>query len=163
MKRKFLFTALIVLLGIVLSACAGSSETTPTPWETDPPVPPGGGEWGPVPHPDLVISHIAVYPAQPQSGQPFTLNVYVSNEGEAPSGEYDLYIGIDDVSRGLSYPLEGDRRGGLQPGENVHVYGSQNVMVNHPGSHQVWVEIVPWQFEDGNDDNNMVGWQFMVK
>lgn len=110
-----------------------------------------------------MISHIAVYPAQPQSGQLFTLNVYVANEGEALSGEYDLYIGIEDISRSLSYPLEADRRGGLQPGENVPVYSSQNVMVNHAGSHQVWVEIVPWQFEDGNDGNNVAGWQFMVK
>jgi hypothetical protein len=163
MKRIILFTTFFVLLVPLISACSESVEQSPTPWGTNPPVPPGGGEWGPAPHPDLRISEIQVFPAQPQSGQPFTINVYVANEGEAPSGEYDLYIGINDVSQGLSYPLESDRRGGLQPGENVPVYSSQNVMVNYPGSHQVWVEVVPWQFEDGNDNNNTAGWQFTVK
>ena len=163
MKRIILFATLIVLLATMISACSESVEQSPTPWGTNPPIPPGGGEWGPAPHPDLVISHIAVYPAQPQSGQFFTLNVSVANEGEAPSGEYDLYIGVEDISRGITYPLEGDRRGGLQPGEDIPVYSSQNVIVNHSGSHQVWVEIVPWQFEDGNDNNNTAGWQFTVK
>jgi len=51
--------------------------------------------------PDLNISGINVYPSQPQAGSSFHINVYVSNEGDAPSGECLLEVTIIDVPSGL--------------------------------------------------------------
>ena len=129
------------------------------------PQPPGGNEQPPKPDPlpDLSISAIEVFPAQPQSGQHFTLNVYVKNAGQAQSGEYDLAIFIRDVSRGSTYPVGTFRAGRLHPGDNVVAYSSSDRLVNDPGSYQVHVEINPWLFEDGNNQNNEAIWAFTVK
>jgi len=110
-----------------------------------------------------VISAIEVFPGQPQAGQHFAVNVYVKNAGQAPSGEYDLAIFIKDVSRGSIYPVGTFRKEGLQPGENIAAYSSTDRLVNDPGSYQVHVEIQPFLFEDGNDQNNTAIWAFTVK
>lgn len=118
----------------------------------------GGGGGGDTPEsvPDLMVSAIEVFPAQPQSGQSFSLNVYVTNVGQAPSGEYDVAINIEDISRGSVYPIGTFRQGPMNPEEDYCVYSSANVLVNFPGGHQVNVEIIPFQFEDGDPSNNSV-------
>jgi hypothetical protein len=104
--------------------------------------------------PDLTVSAIEVYPAQPQSGQRFSLSIYVANEGNAPSGEYDLAINIEDISHGGYYPIGTFRQEAMSPGEDYCVYSSTDRLVNSPGSYQVNVEIEPFLFEDGNPSNN---------
>ncbi len=150
---------IIFLIGtIVWTGCdkdgspgSGSNNGSPPP----PPPPP--------PLPDLAISTIQVYPNQPQAGQRFTLNIYVKNEGKAPSGKYDIAISIKDVSRGSTYPVGTFRKDGLRPGEDIPAYNSSNLLVNFPGSHQVHVEIKPSDFDDGNNQNNTKIWAFTVK
>jgi hypothetical protein len=114
--------------------------------------------------PDLSISAIEVYPSQPKAGQYFTVNVYVTNSGTAASGEFDLQIHIKDVSRGSTYPVGTFRHERLLPGENIPVYSSQNLMVNYPGSHQIWTKIVPFPGspQESNEQNNTYGWAFTV-
>ena len=157
---KLRTVVLVTLLSItVLTGCGGGGGVSPQPQ------PPSGGKQPPTPElrPDLVISAIEVFPAQPQAGQHFALNVYVKNAGQAPSGKYDLAISIKDVSRGATYPVGTFRSDGLQPGENVTAYSSTDRLVNFPGSHQVLVEIKPFLFEDGNAQNNTAIWAFTVK
>lgn len=105
--------------------------------------------------PDLVISAIEVFPAEPTAGNAFTFNVYVSNQGNATSGEYDLAISIKDVSRNLTYPVGTFRKSALQPGENVPVFSKNDQLVNDPGSFQIHCEIKPFLFTDGNANNNI--------
>lgn len=112
---------------------------------------------------DLEISAIEVFPAQPQAGQQFAVNVYVTNSGQAQSGEYDLAISIKDVGRGATYPVGTFRNAGLQPGENVVAYTSSDRLVNDPGSFQVHVEIKPFLYEDGDLQNNTNIWAFTVQ
>ena len=113
--------------------------------------------------PDLTVSAIEVYPAQPQSGQYFSLSIYVANEGNAPSGKYDLAINIEDVSHGGTYPIGTFRQEAMSPGEDYCVYSSTDRLVNSPGSHQVNVEIIPFQFEDGDTSNNSWSKAFTAK
>ncbi|MFN2143834.1 MAG: CARDB domain-containing protein, partial [Anaerolineales bacterium] len=113
--------------------------------------------------PDLVISAIKMLPSQPQAGLNFTLNVYIQNAGQAPSGDYDLAISIHDISRGATYPVGTFRNHRLQPGENIIAITSPDRRVNDPGSYQVHVEIQPFQFEDSNVQNNVAVWAFTVK
>ena len=110
-----------------------------------------------------MISAIEVFPAQPQAGVRFAVNVYVKNAGEAPSGKYDLAMFIKDVSRGSTYPVGTFRREEMQPGENIGVYSSTDMLVNYPGSHQVHVEIEPFLWEDGNEQNNTAIRAFTVQ
>jgi CARDB len=112
---------------------------------------------------DLTISAVEVNPNQPQSGQNFSVKIYVKNTGQAASGEYDLAISIKDVSRGNTYPVGTFRRGQIQPGESIIAFSSGNIMVNEPGAHQVQAEITPFLFEDGNGQNNKSIWAFSVK
>lgn len=112
--------------------------------------------------PDLVISSINVYPAQPTSGHRFTFNVYVKNQGNAVSGEYDLAILIKDMSRDLTYPVGTFRNSALQPGENVSAFSKNDQLVNDPGSYQIHCEIKPFLFDDENEDNNISIWAFQA-
>ncbi len=112
---------------------------------------------------DLTISVVEVYPNQPQSGQYFSVKIYVKNIGQAASGEYDLAISIKDVSRGSTYPIGTFRRGQIQPGESIIAFSSSNIMVNEPGAHQVQAEIKPFLFEDSDGQNDKSIWAFTVK
>ena len=112
---------------------------------------------------DLTISAVEVDPNQPQSGQNFSVKIYVKNTGQAASGEYDLAISIKDVSHGNTYPVGTFRRGQIQPGESIIAFSSGNIMVNEPGAHQVQAEITPFLFEDGNGQINKSIWAFSVK
>lgn len=149
---------LLLLIGaIICTGCDGADVPPPPPptkADQQPPPPPS--------RPDLAISAIEVFPGQPTAGQRFALNVYVRNGGQAASGEYDVLISIRDVSRGSTYPVGTFRREPLQPGENVTAYSSTDRLVNDPGSYQVHVEIRPFVFEDGNEQNNTAIWAFTV-
>jgi hypothetical protein len=113
--------------------------------------------------PDLAISAIRVHPAQPRAGHYFTVNVYVKNAGQAPSGKYDVAVSIRDVSRGSTYPGGTFPGEGLHPGEDIPAYSSADRRVNYPGRYHLQVEIRPLGFEDGNAQNNTAIWAFTVK
>lgn len=153
--------AILLLMGTVIWTSCGAG---PGPSQPQPTAPSGGQQPSkPEPRPDLVISAIEVFPTQPEAGIQFAVNVYVQNAGQAASGEYDLAIFIQDVSRGSTYPIGTFRREGLQPGEDIVAYSSTDRLVNFSGSHQVHVEIQPFLFEDGNTQNNTSIWAFTVK
>jgi len=158
---KFIFAIaswIVIMLGLLL----GCADSKPATIQSQPP---NGGAppTQPVARPDMAISAIEVFPAQPTARQQFALNVYVRNQGQAASGQYDLAISIKDVGRGFTYPVGTFRQGGLQPGENVVAYTSTDRLVNDPGSYQVDVELRPFLFTDGNHVNNTVIWAFTVK
>lgn len=158
-KRLLTITLLVgIAAGLLMGGCNGSgSPPQPKPPTNTP------QNIQPATHPDLAISAIEVFPSQPQAGQRFALNVYVTNQGNAPSGDYDVAIFIRDVSRSSTYPVGTFRQPGLQPGENVVAYTSTDRLVNDPGSFQVHVEIKPFLFQDGNTQNNTLIWAFTVK
>ena len=115
--------------------------------------------------PDLIVSAIQIYPyhpSRPKAGQPFTLQVYVSNIGTADSGQYDIALFIRDISRGATYPIGTFRKNPMRPGENYPVYSSNNRIVNDPGFFQVQVEIKPFLFEDARPENNTASYNFVV-
>ena len=159
MKRKnvAILVTVVLVVGLGIWALASMYDrgeapdgggVLPSPGDEEPTMPES--------HPDLIVSAIEMFPAQPQSGQSFTLNVYVTNAGQAPSGEYDVAINIEDISRGNIYPIGTFRQVAMNPEESYPVYSSANVLVNSPGSYQVNVEIIPFQFEDGDPWNNSV-------
>lgn len=113
--------------------------------------------------PDLAIAAINIYPNQPQDNTYFYADVYIKNIGDAASGDYDVAIHIKDISRGYVYPIGTFRQGPMQPGEQYAVWSSDRVLVNDPGSFQLWVEIKPFLFDDKDDSNNIHGWAFTVK
>lgn len=158
MKRIVISAALIFLLSIAASCCPSTSTPTPTPTGT-PTLPNGGGD-GTQAYPDLVVSHIDVYTHAPQAGMyQYDLVVYVANQGQAQSGDFDLVIFTEDIGRGLTYPIGTFRVQQLNPGDDAPVYSSTHA-VNNPGSYQVHVEIIPFNFEDGNTQNNYKIWAF---
>ncbi len=154
--------------GIVLLLLSGTMIWTgckKKPKPSAPPPPSSGGQASPSKplSSDLVISKITVIPAEPKAQTPFTVRVFVQNAGQKPSGQYDLAMFILDVSRNSTYPIGTFRQSGLQPGEVVRAYSSTDRLVNYPGAHQVWAEIKPFNFEDGNNRNNKEGLGFTVK
>jgi hypothetical protein len=157
--------ALLMIISMIIISCDILETPQPPQQPQQPQQPPSGGEQPPQPEPlpDLVIAAIEVFPAQPQAGQYFSVNVYVNNVGKAPSGEYDLALFIRDVSRGSTYPIGTFRREKLQPGENIVAYSSSDRLVNDSGSFQVHAEIQPFLFQDGNNQNNALIWAFTVK
>jgi hypothetical protein len=159
-RRTGILAVLVFVLVSAAVACGGGDE-----WVPPPPTDDTNGELPTSPElsPDLVISAIEVFPSQPQSGQSFALNVYVANQGQASSGEYDVAINIKDISHGSTYPIGTFRRGAMHVGESYCVYSSTNVLVNSPGSYQVNAEIIPFLFDDGNTWNNSVSKPFTAK
>ena len=144
---------LIATLGLLLSCDSVTQAPAPQPKEP--------AEPQPAAKPNLAVAAVNVYPAQPQVGQRFTVVVYVTNNGNAVSGDYDLAMHIKDVSRGYTYPVGTFRQSALHPGEQVP-WQTEDRLVNDPGGFQYWVEIVPFLFEDGNQQDNTYGWSFQV-
>lgn len=154
-KRTLTVVLLVIATLGLLPGCGSEPEPPP------PPQPPRLEETRPPAHPDLAIAAVEIYPSQPQAGKAFKAVVYVTNKGDAASGQFDLAMHIKDVSRGYTYPVGTFRQSALQPGEQVP-WQSGDLRVNDPGAHQYWVEIVPFLFEDGNEQNNTYGWAFQV-
>jgi predicted small lipoprotein YifL len=157
-RSHILVPITLLLIGAVaLAGCGrkGSSNPLPPPDDNYPP--------SPQYFPDLTVSRIEVFPAQPRAGQRFTLNIYVQNAGQAPSGAYDLAVSLKNTSRNLSYPIGTFRQQALRPGENVAAFTSQDMLVNEPGSFQALIEIKPFEFRDGNNQNNTATWPFSVQ
>lgn len=135
-----------------------------------PPSRPSGGATSrapaPAPQPqrkaNLRIAKVEVFPEQPQAGTRFTANVYVENDGDMASGDYDLALHIKDVARRATYPIGTFRKSGLQPGERVVAFTKNDLMVNSAGAHQLWVDIKPFGFADANSRDNSRGWAFDV-
>ena len=157
---KLYAASMIALLFFVWTGCGGGRR--PANNAGAPPSNANAGGQPPQQLPDLAIAKIEVLPAQPQARHQFAVNVYVTNVGQAPSGDYDILISIKDVSRQLTYPVGTFRNGGLRPGEQVTAYRSTERMVNYSGSHQIHVELRPFQFQDGNDRNDVLSWAFSV-
>ena len=89
------------------------------------------------------------------------MNVYVSNRGRAPSGEYDLLVLIKDLTAGSTYPDTWRRHRAMNPGENYVVYGSTTELVNRGGRHQIAVELRPYG-DDADTANNSRTYDFDV-
>jgi hypothetical protein len=158
---------LLVIAGVLLifAGCEGEHDPgPPVPLQPGPEPGPGPGpEPGPEPgRADLRIAGVDVYPARPQAGSTFTVQVHVRNSGQAPSGPYDLAMFIQDVGRGSRYPIGTFRKPGLQPGEQVCAFVKNDCRVNFGGGFQVRVEIVPFEFEDADPGNNEMGYAFDV-
>jgi hypothetical protein len=162
--------ALLGLLGIVivgiglvdlLRGGGGGDGATPTPATPSTEVSPST-EMSPAALPDLQIAAVETFPQEPSAGKRFTLNVYITNRGQAPSGDYDLWMTIVDVNRGNKYPIGTFREASMQPGEQVAAFTTQDAMVNEPGPFEVRVGIDPFLFEDGNPGNNTMVHTFNV-
>ena len=155
---------LVVLLFITGLFCLGCNPPEPTPKPK--PLMPGGQAAGAQlkpapPRPDLAVASTQVY-NNPQKPRHIMFTVDVTNLGNAPSGDYDLLMNIKDVSRGAVYPVGTFRRTTMKPGEKYCVYQEMDRMVNNSGPHQLYVEIRPFMFEDGNPSNNIVTKDFYV-
>lgn len=156
MKSLRILPTVALVIGLVgLLASCGSEPEPPGP---EPPAP---GAPQPAAQPNLAVASVQVHPSQPRAGQQFTVSVYVTNKGNAVSGDFDLAMNIRDVSRGSTYPVGTYRQGALQPGDQVP-WQSGNLMVNESGEHQFWVEIAPFLFQDGNQQDNTYRWSFQV-
>lgn len=153
-RRFFDVVARIIILGSLFVGCSPAAPTLPSLQ----PIP--VGTIAPS-QPDLVVVGVNLYPSQPQASQVFRAVVTIKNQGNAPSGEYDIGMTIKDVSRGYAYPVGTFRQTALQPGEQVP-WQSNDLMVNDPGAFQYWVEIMPFNFQDGDEQNNVYGWAFQA-
>ncbi len=151
-------TFAVAVLGLILTcdltSGGGSSPTQPPSQPTVPSAP------QPSPKPNLAIVDVRTYPGQPRVGQAFTISVYVTNNGNAVSGDYDLGVTIKDVGRGDTYPVGRFHQSALHPGEQVS-WQKDYAMVNNPGSYQCWVDLYT-SGEDGNLQDNSKGWAFQV-
>lgn len=151
-----------LLLGLLaLLACNNSNGSGASPPSGSLTPTPNQGTT-PTAQSDVQIAAIEVFPTQPQAGQRFTLNVYITNAGTAPSGAYDLALFLQDVSRRATYPIGTFRQDGVQPGERSVVYSSHQLLVNCPGAYQVHVEIHPLLSQDAHPDHDTVIWPFTV-
>jgi len=103
---------------------------------------------------DLRIAKIETFPRRPRAGERFTVNVYVRNAGMTSSGAYDLLMRVRDVAHGGTYPIGTFRKTGLRSGEQVVAFTKNDLLVNSGGSHQLVVEIRPFDFADGDPSNN---------
>jgi len=126
----------------------------------------GGGETpavtpaAPAALPDLNISDINVYPSQPQAGSSFYIDVYVSNEGDAPSGDFLLEVIVIEVPSQLPAYYQGlECKDVLQPGDDVPVFTTDVAVVSKPGSYQVNATITP-HFDEADPWNNSKGVPF---
>jgi predicted small lipoprotein YifL len=157
-SRTVISIAILLIGAVTVAGCGSKGPSNPLP-------PPPENNFPPSPqyYADLTVSRIEVFPAQPKAGQRFTLNIYVQNAGQASSGAYDLAVSLKNTSRNLDYPIGTFRKQMLRPGENVAVFASQDVLVNEAGSFQALVEIKPFDFRDGNDQNNIATWAFTVQ
>jgi hypothetical protein len=86
----------------------------------------------------------------------------LQEEGKAASGQYDLVMHINDVSRGLTYPVGTFRQGPPGPGDNIP-WMRKKFRVNDPGAFQYYIEIRPFAFKDNNEQNNKRIYAFTVK
>ena len=157
MKRKTIvgLIAIVAIVAVAMSAGCNGPSNGPSNGQKQTPTPPQQ-------LPDLSVASVDIFPSEPRAGERFTAVVYVANIGSASSGEYDLAMNMKDVSRGSAYPVGTFRQSPLQPGEQVAAWSSDQLMVNEPGAHQFWVEIKPFNFNDGNEQNNVYGWAFTV-
>jgi len=156
--RRMVLAVLVLLLGVALtvSACCEGADGGGG-------APSGGGGGGEVPAvtpqapaalPDLNISGINVYPSQPQAGSSFYIDVYVSNEGAAPSGEFLLEVIVIEIASQLPAYYQGlQYKDVLQPGDDVPVFTTDSAVVSKPGSYQVNATITPY-FDEADPWNN---------
>lgn len=162
---KIALASVIVIVIILIISIVVTQRSKPPRVE---PKPPGGitprplEKIRPIGQPDLTVSSVSIFPAQPAAGHQFRIVVYVRNIGNAASGEYDLAMHIKDLSRGYSYPVGTFRLEPLHPGENVP-WQSELLRVNYPGAHEVLVEIRPFNFADRNTQNNSSRKGFQVQ
>lgn len=163
--RRVITAMLVLLLGAVLIAsacCEGTDGGGGAPSGGG-----GGGGEAPATTPeappalaDLNISDINVYPSQPQAGSSFYLDVYVSNEGDAPSGDFLLEVIVIEVPSQLPAYYQGlEYKDVLQPGDDVPVFTTDSAVVSKPGSYQVNATITP-HFDEADPWNNSKGVPF---
>ena len=91
-RLLIVLSSLLLGAALLLSGCGGDDDQDDN--SSDQPA-----------TPDLAITNIELDPEQISAGQAHIVKVYVSNVGDAPSGEYDLTITLRDVTRGTSSPI----------------------------------------------------------
>lgn len=164
-SRKSLIAAIVIAIVVVAAVVgayllmSGSNAPSNTPSPTPPPTETPTETPKP---PDLEVREIFIVPSQPQAGEYFSAQVEIANIGETKSGSYDLALKIKDVSRGWTYPIGTFQQVPMYPNEYYWVWQSDHLRVDSGGAFQLWAEIIPIGFEDGDDYNNMLGWAFTV-
>ena len=150
MKNKFY----IILSSIIIfCSCHNNNSSNGNPGYSQPatPVPET-----PAAKADLVVSNVEIIPSQPTAGTPFLLNVYVSNNGNMKSSEFDFTIHYE--RQGNTSEWFGGANGhdrGQDPGETVKVYSGNNFVLNEGGS---YVFVVTLKLADGTLINKR--WEF---
>ncbi len=152
-RYRFPLIIVFLILFALGAACGGpegQGNNTPTPPIT-PALTPSSS-----PLPDLSVAAIELFQVEGQpimAGKMMTLNVYVKNTGNAPSGPYHVLIFIKDVTRGSTYPYGEHAYSSMDPGEQYPVYSTET-SVNFPGQYEVHVIITLDTQVDANPQNN---------
>jgi subtilase family serine protease len=146
MTKRDTWTTLLVIAALLvgalaLAACGGDDDDNGDNGDED-----AAGA-------DLVISAIEMDPTQPDAGEPFRLEVLAKNEGDETSDGFEVVIVLRDVSRGADQPVGTFTHEGLEPGEEVSVYATEQRRVTQAGSYQVRAQLTP-SGEDANTLNN---------
>lgn len=129
----------------VLGPLLFSTPANPTPTPTPSP-------------PDLQVWKIEIDTPEPRQYSAFQYSVWMVNVGGTKSGWYDLNICIKDTSHG-EYYYKGPFR--LKPVDPTYLT-NQAVLVlegecipNEPGWYEISAQIIPVDFEDGDENNNI--------
>lgn len=112
--------------------------------------------------PDLVFYNPVIVPFYPKAHEKFIVNVDVKNDGIVASGNYDVRFYICDETRTHLYIISEYHLGPLLPGEIEDVYYNDMVEVGYPGKHELHLEIIPLNFNDADDNNNVQVISFYV-
>lgn len=147
---------LILIITVLLAGCGGDDDKNENK-----------GNSGPAPTAtpvmaDLAVTNIELDPAQVAAGQPFTIKVYVTNRGNAPSGGYDLDVNLRDVTRGTTSPVGALKGQSIAPGEEVLAYETGQRTLDQSGSFQVLVDLRP-AGPDRETNNNKQNRAFTIQ
>lgn len=112
--------------------------------------------------PDLAVYYFYIVPEVPFQNTKFYASLQIINNGDAPSGEYDLNMNIKDIGRDLTYHIGRFTQSPLDPGATIRAWDSHDLLVNDPGNFEFTIEIIPFLFTDGDETNNIYSWPFMV-
>jgi subtilase family serine protease len=143
-RRRLRWIGIVLLIGILLAACGGDDDN-------------GDGDTAPA---DLTVASVAVDPARPTAGQPFTIRVTVKNQGEAESGSFSITVGLRDVARDERFTVGSFTGGPIGGGAESVVYEGEYHGLDNAGSYQVQVQI--GYNADSNTENNQQNKAFTV-
>jgi hypothetical protein len=111
---------------------------------------------GSEPLPDLTVAYISVIPDSPSSNVNFYIDVYVNNTGDTSSKDFLLLVKLTYPDTGMYLDLGTHRITDIfQPGEQFVVWQTYEAMVGHPGLYEVEAQIIPIDFEEIDENNNI--------